>query len=70
MPVTNKAALPLAGLGVVHAAPNLLQRDDALELAREIAQFRADLIIVDTFAQVTPGAMSTDQLVNNAGCLG
>jgi hypothetical protein len=44
-------------LGVIHAAPNLLLKDDALEVCREIiAAGGADLVIVDTFAQVTPGA--------------
>ena len=44
-------------IGVIPAAPNLLLRDDALEVAREIiAAGGADLVIIDTFAQVTPGA--------------
>ena len=46
--------------GVVHAAPNLLStkkgnvESDVVELARAIGQ--ADVIVVDTFAQTTPGA--------------
>lgn len=48
------AQLPLA---VIPAAPNLLLRDDALEVCKAIiAAGGADLVIVDTFAQVTPGA--------------
>lgn len=43
--------------GVIHAAPNFLQRDDALDVGRAIvAAGGADVIVVDTFAQVTPGA--------------
>lgn len=40
-------------IGVIANAPNLLQRDDALDVARAIG--RADVVIVDTFAQTTPG---------------
>lgn len=44
-------------LWVIHAAPNFLQREDALEVARSVIESGgADLIIVDTLAQVTPGA--------------
>lgn len=47
-------ALPMA---VIADAPNLLLREDALDVAADIVQAGgADLIIVDTFAQVTPGA--------------
>lgn len=43
--------------GVIHAAPNFLLKDDALEVAKAIvAGGGADIIVVDTFAQVTPGA--------------
>lgn len=45
------AELPL---GVVHAAPNLLLKPEAIELAQHIG--RADVVILDTFAQTTPGA--------------
>lgn len=51
--------LPLAGLplGVVHAAPNILLKPDAADLARAIqASGGADVVVLDTFAQVTPGA--------------
>ena len=41
------------GIGVIANAPNLLQRDDALDVARAIG--KADVVIVDTFAQTTPG---------------
>lgn len=44
-------------IGIIPAAPNMLQRDDALEVAREVIKAGgADLLIIDTFAQVTPGA--------------
>lgn len=43
-------------LGVVHAAPNLLLKPEALELAKAIVEAGgADVIILDTWAQVTPG---------------
>jgi hypothetical protein len=42
------------GIGVIANAPNLLQRDDALDIARAIG--KADVVIIDTFAQTTPGA--------------
>lgn len=42
------------GIGVIANAPNLLQRDDALDVCRAIGQ--ADVVIIDTFAQTTPGA--------------
>ncbi len=43
-------------LGVVHAAPNLLLKPEALELAKAIVEAGgADLVILDTWAQVTPG---------------
>lgn len=43
--------------GVVHAAPNLLLRPDAADLARAILDSGgADVVVLDTFAQVTPGA--------------
>ncbi|NLX17355.1 MAG: AAA family ATPase, partial [Ramlibacter sp.] len=42
--------------GVIHAAPNMLAKTDALDVAKAIKAFGgADLVIVDTFAQVTPG---------------
>jgi hypothetical protein len=44
-------------LGVIQAAPNMLLREDALDVCKAIiATGGADLVIVDTFAQVTPGA--------------
>lgn len=42
---------------VLNAAPNLLEKQDAVDVAKGIkAAGGADVIIVDTFAQVTPGA--------------
>lgn len=42
---------------VLNAAPNLLEEKDAADVARGIkASGGADLIVVDTFAQTTPGA--------------
>lgn len=43
-------------LGVIHAAPNLLEKSEALDLAKAvIAWGRADVIVVDTLAQTMPG---------------
>lgn len=50
--------IDLAGVpfGVIHAAPNLLMKPDALEVARAIqAAGGAAVVIVDTLAQATPG---------------
>lgn len=53
----NDVELDRIPFGVIHAAPNFLHKDDPLEVARAIvANGGADLIVVDTFAQVTPGA--------------
>lgn len=42
---------------VLNAAPNLLEKQDAVDVAKGVkASGGADLIIVDTFAQTTPGA--------------
>ena len=41
------------GIGVIANAPNLLQKDDALDVCRAIG--KADVVIIDTFAQTTPG---------------
>ncbi len=44
-------------LGVIDAAPNFLQKPDAVEVVRAIkASGGADVVIVDTLAQVSPGA--------------
>lgn len=51
-------AIDLAQLniGVINAAPNFLEKADALDVARSIkTSGGADVIIVDTFAQVMPG---------------
>jgi RecA/RadA recombinase len=46
-----------AGLRIHETAPNLLTKNDATELAKQInAEGGVDLIIVDTLAQTTPGA--------------
>jgi hypothetical protein len=42
---------------VLNAAPNLLEKQDAVDLAKGVkASGGADLIIIDTLAQTTPGA--------------
>lgn len=41
-------------LGIIANAPNLLEKAEAIELAKSIG--RADVVIVDTFAQATAGA--------------
>ena len=59
---------------IIHAAPNFLQRADALDVAKAIlAGGPVALIIIDTFAQVTPGAnenASEDMGVALAHCRG
>jgi RecA/RadA recombinase len=40
-------------MGVIHAAPNFLLKEDALDVARSIG--KASVIVVDTWAQTTPG---------------
>lgn len=42
------------GFDIIPANPSLLERKDTLDLAKAIG--RADLVIIDTLAQVTPGA--------------
>lgn len=47
----------LDDLGVIPVAPNFLLKDDVLDVARAIIAWGgADLIILDTWAQVLPGA--------------
>lgn len=44
-------------LDVIIAAPNLLEQEDVTELTKSLAAFGPyDLVVVDTLAQVTPGA--------------
>jgi hypothetical protein len=44
-------------LGIIHATPNFLQKADAIDVAKAVVAFgKADVVIVDTFAQVIPGA--------------
>ena len=53
----NELALEDLGIGVIPAAPNFLLKDDALDVAKAVLAFGgADLVVVDTTAQVTPGA--------------
>lgn len=53
----NTLGLPDLNVGVIHAAPNLILKEDALDVARSIkASGGADVVFVDTFAQTTPGA--------------
>lgn len=53
----HKLTLDELPFGVIHATPNFLQKADAVDIAKAInAAGRADLVVVDTFAQVTPGA--------------
>lgn len=48
------ASVPMT---VLNGAPNLLEKQDAVDVAKGIrASGGADLIVVDTFAQVTPGS--------------
>ncbi|MBV2180968.1 MAG: AAA family ATPase [Castellaniella sp.] len=49
--------VPLTNFGVIDAAPNFLQKPDAVAVARSVvASGGASLVVVDTLAQVTPGA--------------
>lgn len=44
-------------IDVVTAAPNLLEQDDVTEIVKTISGFGPyDLVVIDTLAQVTPGA--------------
>lgn len=44
-------------ISILHAAPNLLDKTDPVELCRAIvAEGGFEVVVVDTFAQVTPGA--------------
>lgn len=43
--------------GIIHAAPNFLQKTDAIDVSKSIlVGGKADVVVIDTFAQVTPGA--------------
>jgi hypothetical protein len=54
-------------LGVIHAAPNLLEKADAVDVARAIATTGpCDLVIVDTFAQTMPGNENAGEDVGKA----
>jgi hypothetical protein len=53
----NGVDLATVPMTVLSAAPNLLEKQDAVDIVKGIrASGGADLIIVDTFAQTTPGA--------------
>ena len=53
----NQVDLATVPMTVLNAAPNLLEKQDAVDVARGIkASGGADLIVIDTFAQTTPGA--------------
>lgn len=53
----NQLDLAELNIGVIHAAPNFILKEDALDVAKSIkASGGADIVFVDTFAQVTPGA--------------
>jgi hypothetical protein len=55
--VANSLDLSSVPMTVLNAAPNLLDKQDAVDVTKGIkASGGADLIIVDTFAQTTPGA--------------
>jgi len=53
----NGVDLSTVPMTVLNAAPNLLEKQDAVDVAKGIrASGGADLIVIDTFAQTTPGA--------------
>lgn len=56
--IHNAVDLHTIDLGIINAAPNFLQKTDAVDVAKAIVGTtgRADVVVVDTFAQVTPGA--------------
>jgi hypothetical protein len=55
--IQHQVDLAELDIGVIHAAPNLILKEDALDVAKAIkASGGADVVIVDTFAQTTPGA--------------
>lgn len=46
-----------AGVMVIHAAPNLMEKGEARDVVKALAAAGgADIVVVDTFAQTTPGA--------------
>lgn len=52
----NELDLATLPFGVIHAAPNLLMKDDALDVAKAIvAGGKTSVVIVDTWAQTTAG---------------
>lgn len=53
----NQMDLAALDMGVIHAAPNMMEKADAVDVVKAIRAWGgADVIIVDTFAQVMPGA--------------
>lgn len=53
----NQVDLGKVPLGVMHAAPNFMNEDDIAEVMGSLVKAEGvDLIVIDTFAQVTPGA--------------
>lgn len=53
----NQIDLADLNIGVIHAAPNLLEAQDAKDVTTAIkASGGADVVVIDTFAQTTPGA--------------
>lgn len=53
----NQVDLSTVPMTVLNAAPNLMEKQDAVDVVKGIkASGGADLIVVDTFAQTTPGA--------------
>jgi hypothetical protein len=53
----HKVDLATVPMTVLNAAPNLMEKQDAVDVVKGIrASGGADLIVVDTFAQTTPGA--------------
>lgn len=53
----HQVDLATVPMTVLNAAPNLLEKQDAVDVAKGVkASGGADLIVIDTFAQTTPGA--------------
>lgn len=53
----NKLDLDTLPFGVIETVPNLLQKEDALDVAKSVlgAMGKVDVIVIDTFAQTTAG---------------
>lgn len=57
----NDISLAEIGMGVIDAAPNLTEKEDVLELIKELRKCgRQDVIVIDTFARAMAGKNEND----------